>query len=297
MESFALRRRGLAAGLGVGLLSPAFLRAQTRMRVRYARPPRDIDEAGWFPLRLLRLALQASEEPHQIESSRHVVVQERATRDLAAGLDTVDLLWTITSVERERRLRAVRVPIDRGLFGWRLLLVRAGEGPRFAGVRSLDDLRRFVLLQGDEWPDTEILRVNGLQLRTTSSLMHLFEMLERREGHAFPRSVEEIWWEKEKFAPRFEVEPQLALHYPSAMYYFTAPGNARLAQALERGLERLIENGEFRRVFQEHHAPLLARANLQLRTRLELRNPLLPASAPLRDARLWWRPGETAGAR
>lgn len=297
MECRSPRRRDLAIGLGGGLLSPGLLRAQTPLRVRYARPPRDVDEAGWFPLRLLRLALQASEEPHRIESSRHVVVQERATRDLAAGLDTVDLLWTITSVQRERQLRAVRVPIDRGLFGWRLLLVRAGEGRRFAGVRRLEDLRRFVLLQGEEWPDTEILNANGLQVRGSASLVHLFEMLERREGHAFPRSVEEIWWEQEKFAPRFEVEPQLALHYPSAMYYFTAPGNERLARALERGLERLIASGEFQRTFQAHHAPLLARAVLDQRTRLELRNPLLPASAPLRDARLWWRPGETSAPR
>lgn len=291
MSVCLLTRRGLALGAGLGLLSPGFARAQSRLRVRYARPPREIDTSAWFPLTLLRLVLEASEEPFLIEPSQSVVLQERAVRELAGGSDTVDLVWTVTSAERERQMRAVRIPIDRGLFGWRLLLVRRGESSRFAGVRDLEGLRRFVMLQGDEWPDTAVLRDNQLRVASTASWRRLFEMLGEGAGDAFPRSVEEIWWELKNFAPRFEVEPHLALRYPSAMYYFTSRGNARLAQALARGLERLVASGEFQRAFHRHHAGLLARAAMERRTVLSLHNPLVSQLKLPVDPRLWWQPG------
>lgn len=291
MHLFSAGRRGLSLGLGAALLTPALLRAQTPLRVRYARPPREVDEDQWFALRLLRRVLQASEEPHRIEPSQHVVLQERAVRDLATDFDTVDLIWTVTNAERERAMRPVRVPIDRGLYGWRLMLVRRGEAGRLAGVRSLGDLRRFELLQGEEWPDTQILRANEMRVRASASTRGLFDLLGRGQGDAFPRSVEEIWREEQQFAPRFEVERRLALHYPSAMYYFVRRGNERLARALERGLQRLLDTGEFQRFFQVHHGQLLERAGMDKRLQLQLRNPLLPAATPLHDTRLWWRPG------
>jgi hypothetical protein len=37
-------------------------------------------------------------------------------------------------------------------------------------------------------------------------------------------------------------------------------------------------------------APLLAPLNLSRRRVIELRNPLLPASAPVNRRELWWRP-------
>ncbi|MDP1340920.1 hypothetical protein, partial [Klebsiella variicola] len=71
-------------------------------------------------------------------------------------------------------LLTVRIPIDRGLMGWRLLLVRRSELAQWDQVRHLDDLRRRIAGQGHDWPDTAILRANGLQVGTSSVYEALF---------------------------------------------------------------------------------------------------------------------------
>ena len=86
----------------------------------------------------------------------------------------------MTSDVRERELLPLRFPLDRGLMGWRLLLVRRSEQQRFAGIRSLDGLASMTAGQMHDWPDTQILRANGLKVGTGSSYSSLFAMLARR---------------------------------------------------------------------------------------------------------------------
>lgn len=45
--------------------------------------------------------------------------------------EVIGVLWTVTSPERERLLIPVRIPIDRGVYGWRLFLIHADAQPRF----------------------------------------------------------------------------------------------------------------------------------------------------------------------
>ena len=49
----------------------------------------------------------------------------------------------MTSVERESKLLPVRIPMTRGLIGWRLGLVRADHKDLMRGVRQLGDLKKF----------------------------------------------------------------------------------------------------------------------------------------------------------
>jgi hypothetical protein len=56
------------------------------------------------------------------------------------------------------------------------------------------------------------------------------------------------------------------------------------------GLNRMVAKGTMERLFQQFVAPLLAPLNLSRRRVIELRNPLLPASAPVNRRELWWRP-------
>jgi hypothetical protein len=190
------------------LAAPAVLRARDApLRLRYPQPMRRDIPVRSLPLELLRRAVERAGRVVELEPSQHVMVQARSARELAADSGLIDLLWTVTSREREQALRPVRIPIFRGLYGWRLLLVRRGDSARFAALRSLADLQPLRLLQGADWPDTRVLRDNGLRVETAQSFESLFKMLQAARGDAFPRGVTEIGWEQSQRSDRFEVEP------------------------------------------------------------------------------------------
>jgi ABC-type amino acid transport substrate-binding protein len=154
-----------------------------------------------------------------------------------------------------------------------------------AALRSLADLQPLRLLQGADWPDTRVLRDNGLRVETAQSFESLFKMLQAARGDAFPRGVTEIGWEQSQRSDRFEVEPALALHYPSAEYYFVSQRNRALAELLERGLERMQASGEHEELLLDIHGEALRTARLHERRTLSLRNAELPEATPLQAAR------------
>jgi hypothetical protein len=71
----------------------------------------------------------------------------------------------------------VRLPIDKGLLGYRMFLVREADLPRFATVRTLDDLRKLRVGQGKDWIDVPILRKAGFPVVEGTSYPGLFAML------------------------------------------------------------------------------------------------------------------------
>ena len=92
-------------------------------------------------------------------------------------------LWAVP--ELEERLIPVRIPVDKDLGGYCVLLVRREDRHRFEGVRSVSDLRRFKIGLGYGWIDVDILRANGFEVVTGSSYEGLFEMLVHRRFDGF----------------------------------------------------------------------------------------------------------------
>jgi len=90
----------------------------------------------------------------------------------------VDVIDFGSTPEYEQRFTAVYFPFDRGLNGWRLLVVRKTDRATFARARSMADLARFVAGQGQGWPDADILRGAGLRVETFPQLASLFRSLE-----------------------------------------------------------------------------------------------------------------------
>lgn len=281
------RRRDL---LLAGAAWPLASWAAERRQLRIPRVSARSDLAGSYPAQLLALALTAAGLPVELSQSDELIPQNRALMALGTGRQRLDVVWSMSSIEREQQARPVRVPIFKGLFGWRLLLAQAAVAERLRQVRTLEDLRRFSLLQGLDWPDTAILRANGLSVVSSAGYDAMFKQLRLGRADAFPRSVEEIGWELARYGQGLVVVPELCLHYPAAMYYFVAPGDEALATAIELGLQRLRASGVFDRLFLQHHGEDIARAELGSRRVIELQNPFLPKLTPLDKPELWFRP-------
>lgn len=261
--------------------------APRRLRIPHVSPKAEMQRS--YAALLLEQALAAAGMPVTLEPTPELIPQNRALQELG-GRRRLDVVWTMTSVEREQQALPIRVPIFKGLYGWRLLLATHEVAGRMANVQTLGDLRQFSMVQGHEWPDTGILQANGLNVVISPSYDAMFKQLRLGRADAFPRSVEEVWWELERYGQGLTVVPNLCLHYPAAVYYFVAPDETGLAHAIELGLQRLRTNGAMERLFLKHHGDDLARAKLGSRKIIELRNPLLPPQTPVDKPDLWYRP-------
>jgi hypothetical protein len=272
------------------LLTLALSAASMARTVVYPRAETDVDDRDRYPVQLLKLALRKADAEVELKPHAVFMLQVRALREVEqrSGLDIV---WTMTSREREQVLLPIRIPIDRGLLGWRLLLVQPARAPAFAPMTRLDDLKPPRGGQGADWPDTTILRAAGLQIDESARYGDLFQKLAAGRIDYFPRSVQEIWGELENHrAEGFVVEPTLALHYPTAMYFFVNKRDTALAADIRKGLDIALRDGSFEALFVQNFGTVLQRSRLAQRRIIEMKNPLLPAETPLADTRLWYRP-------
>jgi hypothetical protein len=245
------------------------------------------ESANGYPVQVLRLALREAGVDFELKPSATPMLQGRALEQLAKGKD-VNVVWSMTSQARESSLRPIRIPIDKGLLGWRLILTSKAGAAALAKVKSIDELRRLQAGQGHDWPDTNILRFNGLQVQTGTSYEGLFKMLSAGRFDYFPRSILEIWDEQKAFGLQdLEIEKNLILYYPTAFYFFVSRQDRQLASTIETGLNKAIENGKFEQLFQQTYGDILQRAHLKSRIRFNLQNPLLPAATPLGRKELW----------
>jgi hypothetical protein len=271
------------------LLLASHLAADGAEVVRFPKPEFEGDRRYDYALQLLQLALSKAGTEYRIQTAEFPMNQERQVLELEAGR-TIDVGPIPSSAEREERLLPIRIPINKGMLGWRLGLIRKGDKGLIAGVSALDDLRHVRLAQGQEWPDTHILRANGINVITAPKYEGLFKMLVGKRFDYFPRSVMEIWDEQAINAATLEVEPHLALHYFYDAYFMVNRKNTKLAQGIRDGLEKAIADGSFDKLFEQYYGERLRKARLETRTVIELRNPLLTPETPSNRPELWYDP-------
>ncbi|RZJ14406.1 MAG: transporter substrate-binding domain-containing protein [Acidovorax sp.] len=280
-----LRRWRLALLPALMLLTPGS--AAGVEVVRYPIPESAADQRYDYPRKLLELVLSKTRTAYRVEYPTVSMSQNRQIIELEAGR-TIDVSALPSSAEREARLLPIRVPLNKGLLGWRLGLVRKGDTHRVAQIKTLSDLMGVRLAQGQDWPDTQILSGNGLEVINGSTYEGLFKMLESQRFDYFPRSVMEIWDEQEAHASTLEIEPHLALHYFYDSYFFVNKRNTKLAADISEGMEKAIADGSFDKLFNEHWGERVRKARLNDRTVIELRNPLLTPETPSNRRELWY---------
>ncbi|WP_175153800.1 substrate-binding periplasmic protein [Paraburkholderia ultramafica] len=255
--------------------------------VRVPLPESPGDHRTDYALQLLQLALSKTGASYRIEFSGFPMNQQREIRELEAG-GTIDVASVPASPEREARLLPIRIPINRGVLGWRLGLIRKGDAALFAGVNTLEDLKSVRLAQEQDWPDTQIFRANGINVIAAPSYEGLFKMLVVKRFDYFPRSIMEIWDEQANNADKLQVEPHIALHYFYDAYFMVNRKNTRLANDIREGLEKAITDGSFEKLFWQYYGDRLRKAHLETRTVIELKNPLLTPETPVNRPELWY---------
>jgi len=254
--------------------------------VYYAAPEVFENGKSDYGFELLQLALNKSGNHYRAELTPQYRQQNRAIAELLANSGQVHVVGTMTSAEREAQMLPVRIPISKGLIGWRILLLREDRRDWLREVRSARDLKGIRMALGQDWPDLQVLRAAGLEPATVPSYNRLFGMLKAQRIDAVPRSVNEIWSELARHQG-LAADPYLVLHYPAADYFFVHRDNAGLAEDIRRGLEAAQADGSFDRLLLGYYREMLDMAALGKRRVIELPNPGLPPGTPLTRKELW----------
>lgn len=260
------------------------------LNIIYPKPEREHELDNWYPLALLKLALAHSGQAYTLQSSIKMV-QSRALKELEQG-ELVNVVWSMTSIEREAIFKPIRIPIYKGLYGWRLLLTRKDKLHLFEPFKTPAQLKKLYFVQGHDWPDTEILQDNGFQVSTSTSYESLFNMLVKGRGDAFPRSILEVDWELALLAEAHSITtvPNVVFTYPAAIYFFVNSQRDDLHNAIQTGLEKAYQNGEFNNLFNHYFAQSIANAKLADKEIIKLENKHLPKLTPVNNSALWFTP-------
>lgn len=269
------------------------LRAEQVIRF-YTPGMSEADSRGFYYFNLLKLALNKTKEadgPYRIELSELSVPQSEAVQLLSKDSPEIDVLWTMTSAEREDKLNAIRIPLLKGLLGYRMLLIKEQDHNKFADI-TLPELKRLTAIQGADWPDTTILLANGYTVKKSVFYLKMFEQLADGRVDYFPRGVTEIWSEVQAHVEKKLIaEPNVMLYYRSPIYFFTSKSNTRLGDRIERGLKLAVADGSFDKFFTGFAAHRQAVEQIKNAKAIhKLNNPSLSPLTPIEEKELWFTP-------
>ena len=236
------------------------------LRVRYLQQPEDAVRYT-YQYRLIAELMARTEArfgPYQLQPYTGKMTSRRLNNEAIRG-ERINLMWSDAGHPNlDSQMIRIPFPLLKGLLGYRIFLIRKEDQPRFAAIRSLEELKQLRLGQGANWGDIKIYRHNGFDVTTGKDYQHLFHMLVSGRFDYFPRGVNEAPLEyaaQHERHPELTIEQTLLLVYRYPVFFYVSRNNPALAQAKLPG----------RRIFY-------------------LDNPFLPDDTPLDRPELWLNP-------
>ncbi|WNO09681.1 hypothetical protein [Teredinibacter sp. KSP-S5-2] len=242
---------------------------------------------------LLQLALAkgAGSEWHLSTVSSNNMSQARMLRQIQLE-NKIDIYWAGTSIKREKALHAIRVPLLKGLLGFRVAIMHKSVEGHYQSINNAKAFYRLKPCQGADWPDSDILEHSGFRVIRNPSLKGMYEQVSIMRCHFFPRGIHEVEAEYSAVIQRYpnlKLNKSLIIHYPFPMYFFVNKHNDALIDVVRRGLELAIDDGSFEYYMRtsdvtKHLFPLDSWIHARY---LELKNPFLPADTDTHNPRYW----------
>jgi len=253
------------------------------------RTPALSDDNGKYAFEMLKMALNYS------STSYNVVAGTDTSKTFARVIDdlnsnNIDVIWTTSDKDRENEFLPIRIPLYKGMFGYRILIIKKGSQAKFDTVNSFEDLKKISLGQGRFWADTKVLEENGLRVVKVTKYPSLFYMVDGDRIDAFPRAIHEPFDEiNSRKNLDLAVETSILLVYKIPFYFFVAKRNTALAEKIEAGLNKAIADGSFDNHFYSNEGvqKAMASSNLKNRKVFNLTNSNLPPETPLDRKELW----------
>lgn len=254
------------------------------------------DDHRWdYVTDLLQLTLDKTSGPYGPTQLTRLpaMTEKRRIAEVRAG--RLDVAFGLASIQLESSgVHVIPIPLQKGLAGWRLLLVTPLSVPRFDKVVDLPSLQPLRAGFSSTFADYPVMTTNGLNMSVGNRYGGLFEMLRRDRSDYISRGVGEVYREAESLNAGNDgnllIHPKIALHYPADFVFIIDPKKPELAARIELGLRKAIQDGSRERLFQQYFAEALEKSDMNKRIIIEMQNPFLPASIDLKERSSWWSP-------
>jgi hypothetical protein len=242
-------------------------------------PPRIEHEA-----RVIKLALEKSRDkygPYTYEISFHRFSHQRVERAMRDGT-LVNVasspVWRLEEHE-DPPLRVIPIPVARGLLGYRQLVVRKEDFPRFAKLKTLEELQKMTAGVGIHWTELNVFRENNLPWLGGKDIAQLHFMLARSRLDYIPLGIAEVTQElaESPYRDELAIVPDLIIYYPLPTFIQVSLGTPHLAERIEYGLRRSVADGSLDKLFQRHYGHLTNTLQSPELRVIMLKNPDLPS--------------------
>lgn len=263
--------------------------------VKVTRPHSEKDQRHVYNQSLITMALEKTVRTHgsyRIELTLPPTQRKRALSEIVTGKN-INVHTVATQPEWERQAIPIRIPVAKGLLGYRLFLINQSNQKTFDEIETLKQLKSLNAGLRQQWTITRIMEAQGFPVITGNNYEGLFGMLMRNRFDYFPRGVNEIYAELEQRKPDFPemaIEEKLVVYIPTPIYIFVSPEFPELAERIETGLRVMLEDGSFDQLFWQYHGPSIERSRLEERRMFRVANPFLSPETPLANKQLWYDP-------
>lgn len=277
--------------LSVLLLLPSISFSKEKTVILVVRPQSSSDSTHALYIDLITLALKKINKSDQyvIHYFEQMLSQGRTFIELTK-IGGPSIFQSGTSIERERKLRPIRIPLLKGSLGYRISLIHKDNIKIFEAISTLEDLAQLTACQGLHWPDSDILERAGLPVTRNANYENMFLQIKNKRCDYFPRAIIEAYSEAEAHNdPDIIVYDKLIISYQFPMYFFVSPHQKQLKIDIENGLNLAIEDGSFDELLRKnkitkHLFPLSKWKDSKI---LTINNPFLPRRTPLHNPKLW----------
>ncbi len=172
------------------------------------------------------------------------------------------------------------IPVDilNGLQGYRVCMINAQAAVNFTAINDVQSLKNLRIAQGSSWAELPLYHFNGITPMEPPILGGLYPMLGLKRFDCIPLGVNEITTlhelEKTRY-PFLAIEPSLLIVYDFPIYFYVSKKFPEIAKRFELGLKKLVNNGEFEKLFSEYHEKNLTQLNLTKRKIICLKSPFI----------------------
>ncbi|MBO1255894.1 transporter substrate-binding domain-containing protein [Alteromonas sp. 5E99-2] len=241
---------------------------------------------------LVREALEITAKEYgeyDIRLYKEVIGNERHTAELQKG-ELVNVRIGVASDERQKMYIPVKIPLRKGLLNYRLLVAKKSDEVKYSQLTTLDELRKFKFGLVDSWVTTDILKRNSFDVVPVNDSGRLFGMLAADRYDLTMRGTNEVFTELNIDDPngeKYAVVPNIGVYINTPTYIFVSKQAPVLAERLTKGLEIMLDNGQFDEIFYRWHKDHIDKANLKKRFFIEIDNPTLTLDAIPKEKKYW----------
>ena len=251
------------------------------------------DVSHSYFISLLELAFSESTDLYPMRTL-HILDQGNVTHGRSLRLleeEITDVFWTGTNREVENKFLPIRIPLFKGLLGYRVSIVHKDLYESFSQADETQ-LKAMFACQGHHWPDSDILEANGFEVVRIARFDLMFKMVNQKRCDYFPRSIYEGYGELDvalKQYPDLRIVDSVILHYDFPIYFFVHRKNADLAAQISYGLNKALSKGKLVEMMQKKALTkdLFPLSKWQNSRFIMLENPYLPEKTPVNVPEKW----------